>query len=166
MVAGLIVDVRSIKTQRGVMAVLKLDDGSGQIEATVFADLFAEHRDLLSKDRIVLIEGRLQPDDYSGGLSLRSKAVRSLEEMRSSRVSELLLRVDGGNWRKGLNRALHDTLAPARGGACPVIIDYTQAAGSIRLRMGEEWRVNPSDALLDSLRGVVGSEHVELVYAN
>ncbi|MEE4203885.1 MAG: DNA polymerase III subunit alpha [Halieaceae bacterium] len=165
-VAGLIVEVRSIKTQRGVMAVLKLDDGSGQIEATVFADLFAEHRDLLSKDRIVLIEGRLQPDDYSGGLSLRSKAVRSLEEMRSSRVSGLLLRVDAGNWHKGINRALHDTLAPARGGSCPVMIDYAQSAGSARLRMGDEWRVNPSDALLDSLRGVVGSEQVELVYAN
>jgi DNA polymerase III alpha subunit len=63
-VAGLILDIRTIKTQRGPMAVLTLDDGSGQIEATVYNDVFTEHRDLLQKDRIVLLDGRLQVDDF------------------------------------------------------------------------------------------------------
>ncbi len=165
-VAGLIVEVRTIKTQRGMMAVLKLDDGSGQIEATVFAEMFSDNRELLSKDRIVLIEGRLQPDDFSGGLSLRSKSVRSLEEVRSSRVSELLLRVDAANWHKGLNRDLREALSTGLGGQCRIVIDYEQPAGSARLRMGNEWQVSPSDDLLEALRGVVGSEQVELVYAN
>jgi len=91
-VAGLILDIRTIKTQRGPMAVLTLDDGSGQMEAAVYNDVFTEHRDLLQKDRIVLLDGRLQVDDFNGGLAMRTTTVRSLEQARKAKVSQLRLR--------------------------------------------------------------------------
>ena len=50
-VAGLIVDVRLVKTQRGTMAVLQLDDGTGQIEATAYSEVYEAHRELLIKDQ-------------------------------------------------------------------------------------------------------------------
>jgi DNA polymerase-3 subunit alpha len=43
-VAGLIVDVRTIKTQRGVMAVVRLDDKSAQMESTVYAETYSDNR--------------------------------------------------------------------------------------------------------------------------
>ncbi len=77
-VAGLIVDVRLVKTQRGTMAVLQLDDGTGQIEATAYSEVYEQHRDLLVKDQIVLADGRLQMDDFRGQLSLRAKSFTTL----------------------------------------------------------------------------------------
>ncbi len=163
-VAGLIVDVRTIKTQRGVMGVIKLDDNSGQIEATVYAEAYSENRELLVKDRIVLIEGRIQNDEYSGGLSMRCREMRSLEEARQARVSEVRLRVSDEQLDSGLRQLLKEALSSGVGGGCPVTVDYHQSQARARLRLGEAWRVNPSDELLERLRGTVGSDGVELIY--
>ena len=163
-VAGLIVDIRTIKTQRGVMAVLKLDDNTGQIESTVYAEVYNEHRELLVKDRIVLLEGRVQSDDYSGGLSMRAREIRSLEQARSARVSEIRLGVDNTGLNRELRQLLKDALMTAGGGECPVTVDYSQPQGSARVRLGDQWRVHPSDDLLERLRGTVGGDHVEIIY--
>jgi len=163
-VAGLILDIRTIKTQRGPMAVLTLDDGSGQIEATVYNDVFTEHRDLLQKDRIVLLEGRLQVDDFNGGLAMRTKTARSLEEARKAKVSQLRLRVPSHQVDEAFSKRLANTLRPAVGGQCPVVMEYVQPMGSVAIRLGGAWQVHPSDALLDELRVAVGNEAAEWVY--
>ena len=163
-VAGLILDVRTIKTQRGPMAVLTLDDGSGQIEATVYNDVFSEHRDLLQKDRIVLLDGRLQVDDFNGGLAMRIKTVRSLEQARKAKVSQLRLRVPSHRVDERFNTLLANTLRSAVGGQCPVVMEYVQPKGSVAVRLGGAWQVHPSDALLDELRIAVGKDAVDWVY--
>ncbi|MED5315406.1 MAG: DNA polymerase III subunit alpha [Pseudomonadota bacterium] len=163
-VAGLIMDIRTIKTQRGPMAVLTLDDGSGQLEATVYNDVFTEHRDLLQKDRIVLLEGRLQVDDFNGGLAMRAKTARSLEQARQAKVSQLRVRVASHRVDDHFNTLLASTLRTAVGGQCPVVMEYVQPKGSVAVRLGGAWQVHPSDALLDELRIAVGSDAVDWVY--
>ncbi|MFL2503058.1 MAG: DNA polymerase III subunit alpha [Luminiphilus sp.] len=163
-VAGLIMDIRTIRTQRGPMAVLTLDDGSGQLEATVYNDVFTEHRDLLQKDRIVLLEGRLQVDDFNGGLAMRAKTARSLEQARQAKVSQLRLRVASHRVDEHFNTLLASTLRTAVGGQCPVVMEYVQPKGSVAVRLGGAWQVHPSDALLDELRIAVGSDAVDWVY--
>ena len=163
-VAGLIMDIRTIKTQRGPMAVLTLDDGSGQLEATVYNDVFTEHRDLLQKDRIVLLEGRLQVDDFNGGLAMRTKTARSLEQARQAKVSQLRLRVASHRVDDHFNTLLASTLRTAVGGQCPVVMEYVQPKGSVAVRLGGAWQVHPSDALLDELRIAVGSDAVDWIY--
>ena len=163
-VAGLIVDIRTIKTQRGVMAVIKLDDNTGQIESTVYADAYTQHRELLVKDRIVLLSGRVQTDDFSGGLAMRAREIRSLEEARKSRISEIRLEVHHSGLDEEWRRLIREALLTGVGGECPVTLDYCQPMGRARVVLGEQWRVNPSDELLERLRGTVGGEHVEIVY--
>ena len=68
-------DVRLVKTQRGTMAVLQLDDGTGQIEATAYSEVYEQNRDLLVKDQIVLADGRLQMDDFPWTAIIESKIV-------------------------------------------------------------------------------------------
>ena len=163
-VAGIIVDVRTIKTQRGVMAVVKLDDNTGQIECTVYAEAYSDHRDLLEKDRVVLLEGRLQHDDYTGGLSMRVREIRSLEDARQGQVREIRLRVNYSELENGLKLALRQVLEADGGGTCPITLDYNQPKASAIIRLGERWCVDPSDELLEKLRGAVGGEAVEVIY--
>ena len=163
-VAGLILDIRTIKTQRGPMAVLTLDDGSGQIEATVYNDVFTEYRDLLQKDLIVLLDGRLQVDDFNGGLAMRTKSVRSLEQARKAKVSQLRLRVTSHSVDEHFSTHLANTLRTAVGGQCPVVMEYSQPKGSVAVQLGGAWQVHPSDALLDELRIAVGNDAVDWVY--
>ena len=162
-VAGLIVDVRLVKTQRGTMAVLQLDDGTGQIEATAYSEVYEQNRDLLVKDQIVLADGRLQMDDFRGQLSLRAKSFTTLEQARSSRVKELKLGLQPDAIRGGVTSELKRAFS-AHTGDCPIIVEYRQPAGSAVVKFGDRWRVTPTDTLLDQLKELVGHEFVEVIY--
>ena len=162
-VAGLIVDVRLVKTQRGTMAVLQLDDGTGQIEATAYSEVYEQNRDLLVKDQIVLADGRLQMDDFRGQLSLRAKSFTTLEQARSSRVKELKLGLQPDAIRAGVASELKRAFT-AHTGDCPIIVEYRQPAGSAMVKFGDRWRVTPTDTLLDQLKELVGHESVEVIY--
>jgi DNA polymerase-3 subunit alpha len=59
---------------------------------------------------------------------------------------------------------LEQTLAGAAGGSCPVSLVYRQPRNAARVRLGERWRVIPSDELIQELRDVVGAEKVALNY--
>jgi DNA polymerase III subunit alpha len=165
LLAGLIVAARAMKTKRGdTMAILQLDDRSARIEVTVYADTYAEHRDLLVKDNIVIVEGSVAHDDYSGGLSMRVKGVRSLVQARESYASELTIEVRQELLDEQLTRQLEHCLTSAAGN-CPVSMVYYQQRNRARVKLGDRYRVKPSDELLQSLRDHLGAEQVFLVYS-
>ncbi|MBN7797517.1 DNA polymerase III subunit alpha [Parahaliea mediterranea] len=163
--AGLIVATRVMKTKRGdTMAVLQLDDRSARIEVTVYADTFSEHRDLLVKDNIVIVEGSVAHDDYSGGLAMRVRSVRSLLQARENYASELTIEVNRDMVDERLTDWLAQTLAGAVGGACPVALLYRQSHNRARVRLGARWQVTPSDELIQELRDRMGNDQVSLQY--
>jgi DNA polymerase-3 subunit alpha len=164
-VAGLVVATRTMKTKRGdTMAILQLDDRSARIEVTVYADTYNEHRELLSKDQIVIVEGSVAHDDYSGGLAMRAKGVRSLLQARQNYASELTIEVNSDRLDENMTDLLARTLAGAGGGSCPVSLIYQQPRNRARVRLGERWQVVPSDELLQELRDCLGAERVSLQY--
>lgn len=166
MLAGLIVASRTMKTKRGdTMAILQLDDRSARIEVTVYPETLSEKRDLLVKDQIVIVEGGVAHDDYSGGLSVRARDVHSLQSIRESHAAELTIEVSQASLDDALADRLAQALGAAGGGRCPVSLWYQQPAGRARIRLGERWAVTPSDELLQQLRDCVGQTQVALQYA-
>ena len=164
--AGLVVATRVMKTKRGdTMAILQLDDRSARIEVTVYADVFNESRELLGKDEIIIVEGTVAHDDYSGGLSVRAKSLRSLLQARASYVAELTIELHQNQLSEALTEQLASALETARGGDCPVALWYCLPRSRARVQLGENWRVLPSDDLLQTLRECVGQEAVALHYA-
>ena len=164
--AGLIVATRTMKTKRGdTMAILQLDDRSARIEVTVYADTYNEHRELLGKDQIVIVEGSVAHDDYSGGLAVRAKGVRSLLQARQNYASELTIEVSSELLDEKLADLLARTLAGAGGGSCPVSLIYKQPRNRARVKLGDNWQVVPSDELLQELRDCLGTEQVCLQYS-
>ncbi len=70
MVAGLALSAGHRQTQRGTMGTLVLDDRSGRIEATLFSEAYETYQELLVSDRILVVVGSLNYDEYRGGLSV------------------------------------------------------------------------------------------------
>ena len=62
--AGLVVSVRTGKTQKGRMGSVLFDDRTGRIEVAVFAPLFDQVRNLLVPDQILVATASLSFDDY------------------------------------------------------------------------------------------------------
>ncbi len=163
--AGLVVGLRTMKTKRGdTMAILQLDDRSARIEVTVYAETYNEHRELLSKDNIVIVEGNVAHDDYSGGLAVRAKEVRSLVQARQSYSAELIIELNQDMLSDSLTDELEKTLSSAGGGDCPVAVLYRQPHNQARFLLGQRWRVVPSDELIEALRSCVGTDRVSLQY--
>ena len=165
-IAGLIMSVRAMNGQRGPMAVLVLDDSSSQIEVTMFGEKYMEFRDLLVKDTIVIVEGRVNTDEKTQNLTLRgASSVRSLLQARESHAKGLTIEVRADKINDKFTDQLEKTLSGSGGGNCPVSLDYRQPHNRARITLGDQWRVVPSDELMQELREVVGAEGVSLQYS-
>lgn len=146
------------------MAIVRLDDRSARIEVTVYAEAYNENRELLSKDSIVIVEGAVAHDDYSGGLAMRVKEVRSLLQARQNYAAELRIELRRDMIDEPFTNELEKVLSGASGGTCPVALVYGGTSSRARIRLGERWRVSPSDELIQSLRERLGSSSVTLLY--
>ncbi|MDE1949721.1 MAG: DNA polymerase III subunit alpha, partial [Burkholderiales bacterium] len=81
--AGIVRDLRVINGQRGRVAIFKLDDGSEAIESVANEELLDANRELLRDDELVVLQGKLQPDRFSGGLRLNVNQVWDLAAARA-----------------------------------------------------------------------------------
>jgi DNA polymerase-3 subunit alpha len=96
LVAGLIHDVRLIKSKRGdTIAIATLDDRSDRIEVSLFGEAYLQYRELLVKDTVVVVEGVVSLDEYNGNgqLQVRARRILSLQDARREfmRALELTL---------------------------------------------------------------------------
>lgn len=163
--AGLIESVRTMKTKRGdTIAFISLDDRSQRIEVSVYAETYNMHREMLVKDSIIIVEGTVAHNDFSGGLAVRAKEVRSLLQARQSYASELTIELNHDMIDEQFTNELERMLSSASGGSCPVAVVYGGASSRARVRLGERWQVSPSDELIQTLRDRVGSKRVSLLY--
>ena len=95
MLAGIVTDLRVVNGQRGRMAIFKLDDKTDAIEAVVAEELLNAHRDQLKDDELVIVQGKLQPDRFSGGLRLAVTQVWDLAAARCRFGRYLKVSVNG-----------------------------------------------------------------------
>jgi DNA polymerase-3 subunit alpha len=165
-VAGLVVAQRTMKTRTGsTMCFITLDDRSARIEATLFSEAFFENRELLQSDQVIIAEGQVSHDDYSGQLKMRVNSVMDVATARSQFSQGLRLELGAAQLQNGLLDKLDSTLRPFRGEGSPVWIDYRGEQATTRIELGQNWRVQPSDDLLLELKYLVGDQSVELVYS-
>ena len=164
-IAGLLVAVRTMKNRRGQpMAFVTLDDRSARMEVTLFSEAFIEHKDLLQADNVLIMEGRVSHDDYSGLLKMTADGVMDINRARREYSRGLRLCVEQPQCANGFLDELEDVLRPYRGLGCPVNLDYESQSARTLIRLGESWRVQPDDELLLSLRHLLGEDRVTLVY--
>jgi DNA polymerase-3 subunit alpha len=159
-VAGYIHEIR----KRGPRISAVLDDRTGRIEVTFFDEVFQQHRDLIAKDNLVMVEGSLRFDEFSDGWRIAARRVVELDRLREQQAHRIVLR-----WPAAVNpdvalRRLAEVLAPHRPGSCSVAVLYSAGAASGVLQLGPEWRVRAARALLDDLEQLVGREGVRVIY--
>lgn len=164
-VTGLVVDMRTVKTKRGdTMAIVTLDDRSGRMDVTVFAETYQTHRDKIIKDAIICVEGEVRFDDFSGGLKMQVKNVLTLGEARLRFAKNISVNIHQQQIDEAFIEQFQQLLVPKIESGCPVIVDYCRSGARARLRLGEQWQVEPSDDLLQRLQDFYGKQAVQLNY--
>jgi DNA polymerase-3 subunit alpha len=159
-IAGYVHEVR----KRGNRNSILLDDRTGRIEVTFFEEVFQQHRELLAKDALLLVEGQLRFDEFGDAWRLAAKRVSDLDRAREQQAHRIFL-----SWPRGADARIvpqvEALLAAAKPGPCPVSIRYRGPAGEATLDLGAEWRVRASRALIEGLEALLGSDTVRVVFA-
>jgi DNA polymerase-3 subunit alpha len=147
--------------------VIVIDDGTAQLELTIFAELFDRKRAMLREDTLVFVQGRLRYDTFREQLSVNVDELMDLAEARARAAALLRIDFDGAPDAARLREAL----APYRVGnggtaaGCRVVVHYCNRAGSADLLLSDDWRVRPEEALVDELRGQPKVREARYCYA-
>ncbi|MGI2110610.1 DNA polymerase III subunit alpha [Shewanella frigidimarina] len=163
--AGLVVATRVMITKRGSkMGLVTLDDKSARLEVMLFTEPFEKFGHMLEKDRILICEGDVSFDDFSGDNRMNARNIIEIGEARSHFAKAVEINVHGDDVTPDWLQTFEQTLTPWRKGAVPVVINYTKQQASGKIVLGEEWRVNPSDELMLALESMLGSTNVKIVF--
>ena len=158
-IAGVIASARIQMTRRGRMMMVVLDDGTAQTEISVFNELFEKHREKLKEDRLLVVQGKVQRDEFTGGLRVSADDLLDLTGLRERFASGLRLAMNGQADAKRLQEAL----APYRAErGCPVLVHWENAGASCDVALGDAWRVRPDERLIGELSAWLSPENVQL----
>jgi DNA polymerase-3 subunit alpha len=134
-------------TRRGRMLVIKLDDATAQVEISAYAELLEKSRDRVKEDSLLVVLGKAQRDEFTGGLRVIAEELLDLAALRSRYATELRLDMNG----QADAKRLMAMLAPYRAAQCQVLVHYENGAASCDVRLGDGWRVSPDERLLGEL---------------
>jgi DNA polymerase-3 subunit alpha len=170
-VGGIITEAKRIRTRNGDhMMFATLDDLVGTVEMLVFGKALAEHEAALAVDEVVIVRGRVDHKE-AGKTCLVLQSVETftpseqeIERARSqadaaARTATALaqpvhLRVAAADLSKSalddLKQAIEDFPGPAE-----VLIDIDTSAGTRRVRLGEEYRVQHTPTLRAELENAL-----------
>ncbi len=163
-VAGLVMEIRTRNTRRGRMAFVMLDDRSGRIELTLFGDDFEKYTNLLIKDHILVVAGSLGFDNFSGQYRLRANEIYDMNQARARYARFLEVYFSNKDIRHPASEQFSQLLQPYRDGRCPVVIRYNNAHAEVEIKLGDNWKITPTDDCLKRLRKFVGEEKVNIRY--
>ena len=160
-VAGMVDEVG----KRGNRVILKIDDRSARLEATLFEEAFAQYRNILTKGAIVLLEGKIRYDDFIDGWRLTVNKVQDVATIRQQNARRLLIRWPEANGtRRDLVRQLEQILKPHRDGACSIAVHYRNPSARAVVSFSDDWKIRPSNELLENLRKLCGPDGVHISY--
>ncbi len=163
--AGIVAAARSQMTRRGRMMLVMLDDGTAQVEISVFNELYDKHRDKLKEDALLIVAGKVQRDDFSGGLRVAADELLDLDGLRGRYGARLRIAMNGAADAKRLQQVLAPYRASGQG-ACEVVVSYENERAGCEVVLGEAWRVRPDSRLLAELCEWLTPQNVQLVYAS
>jgi DNA polymerase-3 subunit alpha len=139
---------------------VQIEDGRGRLECAFFNESYAEFTQLLVRDRLLVIQGGLREDSFSGGFALRASRCWDFEQICAKHAQRLSLRLDlrvPGTWQR-----IDNLLAQKRPGSTPLRLDLlrTGAAGMLDLNGTSSVRVDAD--LPSALRAMPGVRAVKL----
>ena len=166
LLAGVVMGVRIRMTARGKMAIVTLDDAISRIEIVVGNDLLNENTHLIKEDQLLIVEGRVSNDDFSGGLRVNARKLYDLAAARSAHANMLKISCNGQADAVKLRELLAPYCRSAREDkrGCAVKVEYHNDSAKVELMLSDQWRVELHDELLAGLKSWLSEENVKILY--
>ncbi len=154
--------IRKIITKRGKkLVIISMDDSTSRLDVVVFGEVFEQFTDPLATGDMLVIEGEVAHDDYSGGVKMTASQLYSIPSARIKFARCLELRLTQNS--QSVLTSMQNLLK-AHSGRCLVQLAYTNEHAKVHLSLPQQWHVTPSDELLSLLSNLLGDEQVVMRY--
>jgi len=162
--AGLVLGIRQRDGQGGRMLIVTLDDGTGRVEAVLRGELIDRAAESVQRDEVLVVEGEVSFDDFSGGYRVRAREVMDLAAARDRFARRLVLKLESAAMDEQRHHALLELLGQYKGGTTPLGIVWRNGEAEARFPAGPRYAVRPAAALIASLEKLLGQGQVKLLY--
>lgn len=172
LLAGIIHSIRIQMTRRGRMGIINLDDGKARVELVVFSELLDANRTWLKEDQLLIAEAKISTRGYNSEedteLRITAERLYDFAGIRSRFARQIRIRCDPSTLvQVSKLKALlapHSRQSQRTDSGCPITVIYQNEFASGELELGNDWRVNLHDDLLQSLTAHFKPENIEIVY--
>ena len=154
--------IRKIITKRGKkLVIMGMDDSTGRMDIVVFGEVFEQFSEPLAAGDMLVVEGEVAHDDYSGGVKMTATQLHSISSarIRFGRCLELRLNHTSSTVLSSLQ-----TLLKTSAGRCVVQFAYVNECAKAHLTLASQWHVTPTNELLLLLANLLGDEQVIMRY--
>ncbi len=171
-IGGIITDRRSRKDKRNRdYLVLTIEDFNSSLEVIVFSDLLERYRELLVKDKLVIVQGRIKPragspsaegksGDKTGMVQLWATGFIEFAQARNL-ISGLCIELPIEELTRSKTAEVKVVLKQYPG-RIPVYLIITNTDGTRRKLRLKEYSVRIEDKLIKELVRILGQDHLKL----
>ena len=173
LMAGIVTDARVVNGQRGRVTIFKLDDGSEGIEAVASDEVIENQRELMVEDQLIIVQGKLQTDRFSGGMRLNVVQVWDLSAARARFGRYISVEINGQYLTNPPPVADVLRLWPAKRVASEhgelqqglaIRFRLQRSAATAEIDLGDEARFWPCDEALGRWRSIAQGGAATIVY--
>ena len=163
--AGLIIESRARTMNSGArLGILTLDDKSARIEVVLYSEAYQTYRDSLKVDSVVIVEGKVSYDDFSGGYRINAECIHTIEQAREVFAKRVVVDLNASRFDETTMTSLRGVLDSMRGGECRLRFNYSGDAASASILCGDDWRVGVEAQKIEALSELIGPENVSVEY--
>ena len=146
------------------MAFIQLDDKTARIEVKVYGELYDQRRDVIHKDKVLVIKGKAGVDHFNGGIQLSADELFDIEQARTQLARHMQIQLQATQVNGQMLSQLKTILAPNQEAQCSIGFEYQSDDGVCELDLNNDWRVIPNRIMLDRLDSLIGQEKIRLIY--
>ena len=163
-IAGCLMQFNVRQGRRGRFAFATLDDGSGKIEVSVWADVFEKYRHLLKKGQVLVVEGMIEKDEYSDSQrhKMIAEKILTFDEARYEFIKNIKIDIEETSDTKDIVESLKEIANSNEGNS--VMLSYTGNSAKADIILPSNYSVKLDDISIRALDKRFGAENVQFVY--
>ena len=167
-VAGMLMHLNVRQGRKGRFAFATIDDSSGRLEISIWADIFDRHRGILKKGQLIVIEGVVEKDNYSIGaekptFKMVADRILTFDEARNEYLKHIRITLDPDTANVEEIATGIKALSNNQEGS-PVLISFLGKKAKADILLSKEYSFYVDDNSMKSLFNLCGKENIDLVY--
>ena len=168
LIAGIMTSTRSMMGPRGKLMIATIDDGSAQLEMTIYSELFEPNRHWLKEDELIIAKVSITPDKFSGGMRVVADSIMDVTTARLKFARSLHVQLQQGIDISGFKQQV-STFAAKNQQGLMMTADVISNGTACLVQFPDTWKIYPDDESIRNLSVALnksgGQGMVEVKYA-